>query len=137
MDTERDENQNLKNDFNITSNDSEGSKEKHNHTSYENEITMKEQQYEYDYADDQNNSNTGYTEKLLEKEFELNQKKKGAEIEKDVDIEHEIFIKNGNTANSETSDESIKEQKEKIDESDGSLYNDNDEITENPKFAVD
>ena len=116
MDTERDENQNLRSDIDKSQNNSEGvsgTEESLNENRYDTESSKEEKPEEHDYADDQNNSNTGYTEKLLEKESELIQKKKEADTEYEVDIENDLFVKNGNILDDESEDEEETLQKDK------------------------
>jgi len=85
MDTERDEYQNLKSDVEDAQHNS------HNQPSSTPELDSEIEHTDSDYTDDQNNSNTGYTEKLLEKEFQ-NEQNNGYEN----DIEDDPVVKNGN-----------------------------------------
>ena len=97
MDTERDENQNLKNNIDQSENnlanpnDTEASLRQ---TWYDEELAEDEAQENTNYTDDQNNSNTGYNEKLLEKELTVDQNKEDAP-ENNSDIEGDLIVKNG------------------------------------------
>lgn len=107
MDTERDENQNLKNDidrrenYSINTNDSEDSLKQKWH---DNELGENEHLENTDYAEDQNNSSTGYTQKLLEKELEHGENNEEDDIENDSDsdVEEDLIIKNGIIINDKT-----------------------------------
>lgn len=115
MDTERDENQNLKNDIDngqnnlVNTNDTEESLKQN---WYENEFAEDEDQEDTDYIDDQNNSNTGYTEKLLEKELERIPISKDSDTEKVSDIEDDLIVKNGIIIDNENADETNINHKE-------------------------
>ena len=98
MDTERDENQNLKNDLDTRQDNSLRNNE--------NEFQDDEILADDDYTDDQNNSNTGYTEKLLEKDFNQKLVNKVIESEKELEIEDDLIVKNGNILNDEIPDKS-------------------------------
>jgi hypothetical protein len=120
MDTERDENQNLKNDIDkgvndfANANDTEDSIKENR---YENDFAEDEDQEDTDYIDDQNNSNTGYTEKLLEKELERVPGSNNSDTEKESDIEDDPIVKNGIIIENENADES------------NSKDNENDEVS--------
>jgi hypothetical protein len=97
MDTERDENQNLKNNIDPSENNSADPNDTEasiRQTWYDEELAEDEAQENTDYTDDQNNSNTGYTEKLLEKELTVDQNKEDAP-ENGSDIEDDLVVKNG------------------------------------------
>lgn len=90
MDTERDENQNLKSDVDSNRNDYHiTNTTEPSHNLIEDKDLDDENQEDTDYADDQNNSNTGYTEKLLEKEFVQDQINNEG-------IDEDLVVKNGN-----------------------------------------
>ena len=97
MDTERDENQNLKNNIDQSENnlanpnDTEASLRQ---IWYDEELAEDEAQENTDYTDDQNNSNTGYNEKLLEKELTVDHNNEDV-TENDSDIEGDLIVKNG------------------------------------------
>ena len=100
MDTERDENQNLKNDIDPRQNNSVNSNdtaESIKNNWYENDLVEDQEPADTDYTDDQNNSSTGYTENLLEKELDLDRKN----TEDDSDIEDDLIVKNGIIINNE------------------------------------
>lgn len=97
MDTERDENQNLKNNIDPSENNSADPNDTEaslRQTWYDEELAEDEAQENTDYTDDQNNSNTGYNEKLLEKELTVDQNKEDAP-ENNSDIEGDLIVKNG------------------------------------------
>jgi hypothetical protein len=97
MDTERDENQNLKNNIDQSENNSPDANDTEaslKQSWYDDELAEDEAQENTDYTDDQNNSNTGYTEKLLEKELTVHQNKEDV-LENGSDIEGDLFVKNG------------------------------------------
>jgi hypothetical protein len=97
MDTERDENQNLKNNIDQSENNSANPNDTEaslRQTWYDEELAEDEAQENTDYTDDQNNSNTGYTEKLLEKELTVDQNNEDV-TENDSDIEGDLIVKNG------------------------------------------
>ncbi|MGQ7944228.1 hypothetical protein [Flavobacterium sp. WC2509] len=122
MDTERDENQDLRNDVDESRNKSNGTDGSHNQNSYDIDEENFEHLEEHDYAEDQNNSNTGYTEKLLEKESDQEKTKKDADKENDSDIiDDDLIIKNGNIADNDTEDLIQNDN-----HSDETLYRDND-----------
>jgi hypothetical protein len=98
MDTERDENQNLKNNIDQSENNSANPNDTEaslRQTWYDDELAEDEAQENTDYTDDQNNSNTGYTEKLLEKELTVDQQKTEDITENGSDIEDDLVVKNG------------------------------------------
>lgn len=99
MDTERDENQNLKNDIDTRENDTANNIEQN---WYEDDLTEEDSKDKTDYTDDQNNSNTGYTEKLLEKELEQYQ---NDEIEDDPVVKNGIIIDGDNDDKNISSEE--------------------------------
>ena len=115
MDTERDENQNSKNDIDngqnnlVNTNDTEDTLKQNWH---ENEFAEDEDQEDTDYIDDQNNSNTGYTEKLLEKELERIPISKDSDTENESDIEDDLIVKNGIIIDNENADETNIKNKE-------------------------
>jgi hypothetical protein len=120
MDTERDENQNLKNDIDKGVNDFANANDTEDSIKenwYENDFAEDEDQEDTDYIDDQNNSNTGYTEKLLEKELERVPGSKDSDTEKESDIEDDPIVKNGIIIENENADES------------NSKDNENDEVS--------
>ena len=94
MDTERDENQNLKNNLDssesnlINTNDTQESIRR---SWSDNELPQQAQQ-NTDFTDDQNNSNTGYNEKLLEKGLTV---ENNENTENDSNIEDDLIVKNG------------------------------------------
>src|SRR6218665_3956955 len=98
MDTERDEYQNLKSDVDSNRNDSDitnTGEYGQNQVNNDNDLNDKNQE-DTDYTEDQNNSNTGYTEKLLEKEFVQDQINNEGDAENISDIEEDHVVKNGN-----------------------------------------
>nr|WP_315200328.1 hypothetical protein [uncultured Flavobacterium sp.] len=106
MDTERDENQNLKNniDFDKSENNSVNTNDTLKQNWHDNELSEFEHQENTDYADDQNNSSTGYTEKLLEKELDHNSQKQEDDTQNDLDIEDDMIVKNGIIINDKKTD---------------------------------
>jgi hypothetical protein len=108
MDTERDENQNLKNNIDQSENNSANPNDTEaslRQTWYDDELAEDEAQENTDYTDDQNNSNTGYNEKLLEKELTVDQQnteditKNGSDIEDDLVVKNGIIIESTNESN--------------------------------------
>lgn len=108
MDTERDENQNLKNNIDPSENNSANPNDTEaslRQTWYDDELAEDEAQENTDYTDDQNNSNTGYNEKLLEKELTVDQQnteditKNGSDIEDDLVVKNGIIIESTNESN--------------------------------------
>lgn len=98
MDTERDENQNLKNNIDQSENNSANANDTEaslRQSWYDDELAEDEAQENTDYTDDQNNSNTGYTEKLLEKELTVDQQHTEDITENSSDIEDDLVVKNG------------------------------------------
>lgn len=97
MDTERDENQNLKSDVDSNRNDYHiANTTEQNHNLIDDKDLDDENQEDTDYTDDQNNSNTGYTEKLLEKEFVQDQINNEGDLESNSSIDEDLVVKNGN-----------------------------------------
>jgi hypothetical protein len=105
MDTERDENQNLKNNIDPSENNSANPNDTEaslRQTWYDDELAEDEAQ---ENTDDQNNSNTGYNEKLLEKELTVDQQnteditKNGSDIEDDLVVKNGIIIESTNESN--------------------------------------
>jgi hypothetical protein len=98
MDTERDENQNLKNNIDPSENYSvnrNDTAESLKQNWQENELAEDDGQEDDDYIDDQNNSSTGYTEKLLEKELTADHPNIDGDAENGSDIEEDFIVKNG------------------------------------------
>lgn len=109
MDTERNENQNLKNDIDNRENNSVNTSDMQDslkQTWYDNELAEDEHQESTDYSDDQNNSSTGYTEKLLEKELDYDSQKKEDDPENDSNIEDDLIVKNGIIINNKSANQS-------------------------------
>lgn len=97
MDTERDEYQNLKSDVDSNRNDCHiTNTTEQSHNPIDDKDLNNEDQEDTDYTDDQNNSNTGYTEKLLEKEFVQDQIDNEEAQESNSGIEEDLIVKNGN-----------------------------------------
>ncbi|WP_348822338.1 hypothetical protein [Flavobacterium aestuarii] len=97
MDTERDENQNLKNDIDTRQDNLQrgyNTDESRNQTEGNNEFDHNLP--EDDYTDDQNNSSTGYNEKLLEKKFNQDQANNESDIETEFENDDDLIVKNGN-----------------------------------------
>lgn len=110
MDTERDENQNLKSDIDKRQKDTQGvtgTEESLNQNKYD-----ESENDELKDTDYQNNSNTGYTEKILENEFNQTHKKKEGAIENKLDIDDDLVVRNGDVINNETTEDDISNQKE-------------------------
>lgn len=108
MDTERDENQNLKNDIDPRQNNSVNSNdtaESIKNNWYENDLAENQHPADTDYTDDQNNSSTGYSENLLEKELDQDRKNKEDDSENDSDIEDDLIVKNGIIINNENTED--------------------------------
>ncbi|PJJ08677.1 hypothetical protein CLU83_1963 [Flavobacterium sp. 1] len=98
MDTERDENQNFKNNIDPSENylaNADDTQESLKQNWYDDELAEDEAQENTDYTDDQNNSSTGYTEKLLEKELTVDHQNKDNDAKNDSDIEEDFIVKNG------------------------------------------
>ncbi|HSD05715.1 hypothetical protein [Flavobacterium sp.] len=108
MDTERDEYQNLKSDVEEAQNNSQDQPK--NTPELDSEI----EHTDSNYTDDQNNSNTGYTEKLLEKEFQHEQNKN----EEENDIEDDPIVKNGNVVIDELTQKDNNEYENQSDQND-------------------
>jgi hypothetical protein len=98
MDTERDENQDFKNsidpreNYSVNANDTEESLKQN---WYDDGLADNQAPENTDYTDDQNNSSTGYTEKLLEKELTVDHQNNDSAAKNDSDIEEDFIVKNG------------------------------------------
>lgn len=97
MDTERDENQNLMSNIETDRDNSPGNYRTKENFDFDNG-EFNPDLPDDDYTNDQNNSSTGYTEKLLEKNFDQEQRDKESDAESEFESDDDLIVKNGNIA---------------------------------------